>query len=101
MSDLVLLHFFREADDFLKILHRLTEVRSLGCNIAIVEAIEVYAEFLEKFERCFQGRLGAIHRIARHSPFPLEARSAEHIAAASEKRVPIRDGKPEMFSHGF
>ena len=61
----------------------------------IVVNTKLSNELKRRFHRIFRPR----NRVAGFVPFSLVTRTAEHVRTCTHHRVPIRDGKPQMFSH--
>lgn len=96
-----LLLLLEDGDDAIEVSIALAEVRAFRCYVAIVEAVELDAELLEKLEHHPRAGDRHVHRIGPIFPGPNRTTGAERIAARASQGMPVGNGKTEVILHRF
>src|SRR4051812_13975555 len=87
--------------DLIQVAVRLLERGAFGRDVAVVEAPEGRADFLEEFERRIHSRLCDGDGVATFFPRTHDRAWPERIRAGSAERMPVRNREPQVFGHAL
>ena len=88
-------------DDGGEVLVGLGERGALGGDVAVVEAVERRADFLEKLEGGVHADLGDGDGVFALFPRADDGAGTERIGAGAAEGVPVGDGEAQVLLHGF
>jgi len=71
------------------------------CHVAVVKAVEIYADFLQKFKKDPDALARIGQRIGAVVPWHQRCRSAKRIGETIAHGVPVGGGKTQMVAHRF
>ena len=92
-----------DVDHLVEIDRRLFEAGALGCDVAVVEAVERHAELGEELEGGVHLLLRRDHRVGagseRRVPRSIHRAGTEDVEAVPGERVPVAHGEAEVILH--